>query len=74
MTRVLQFRRLFTLLKPRFLFEVLHGSQTRFVTFDEWYREHKENVYINYRIGRIRNSDQLIRIHPFQRKGNTYER
>jgi hypothetical protein len=69
-------QKILKLLKPRknqFLFEVHHGSQTRFVTFDECYRDHKQNVLIEYRIGRIGNSNQLIRIHPTLKKGNTYE-
>jgi hypothetical protein len=69
-------QRILRLLKPRkhqLLFEVHHGSQTRFVTFDEWYRDHKQNVLIEYRIGRVGNSNRLIRIHPALTKGNSHE-
>jgi len=74
MKRILNTLRSLTSRKPQFFFEVHNGSQTRFVSFDEWYRDHKEKVYIEYIIGRTGNSNHLIQIHPFQKKGNSYER
>ncbi len=60
--------------RPEFLFEIREGSHSRFITFDEWYRERKENVFIEYKVGRIGNSNQLIRIHPVKNERKDNER
>ena len=52
--------------KKQYFFEINEGNYTRFITFDEWYRDRKENVFIDYNIGRIRDSNLLVRVHPLE--------
>jgi hypothetical protein len=47
------------------LFEIREGDHSRFISFDEWYRERKENVFIN-KFGHYGSAEQLLRIHSIK--------
>ena len=67
MKKFLKFiRKLLRLQQPEFVFQVKESGQTRYITFDEWYRERKNDVFIQYRVGNHGKHNFLIMVHPIK--------
>ena len=57
-------RKMLHLQQSEFVFQIKESGQTRYITFDEWYRERKSDVFIQYRVGNYGKHNLLITVHP----------